>query len=85
MIAAWPGMGNVALGTVDYLRRKLKTLRFAEIKIDPLSTLEAVEVDGGVSKLPKTPSSILLHQKSGSYNFSRRSPAGRQGRDRAAK
>jgi uncharacterized protein len=63
MIAAWPGMGNVALGTVDYLRRKLKSLRFAEIRMDPLSTLDAVEVNGGISKLPKTPSSVFYYAK----------------------
>ncbi len=63
MVAAWPGMGNVALGTVDYIRRKLKALRFAEIKTDPLSILDAIEVDGGISKLPKTPASTFYYTK----------------------
>jgi len=63
MVAAWPGMGSVALGMVDYLRRKLKALRFAEIKIDPMSVLDAVEVVGGISKLPKPPSNTFYYSK----------------------
>ncbi len=64
MIAAWPGMGNVALGTVDYIRRKLKAVRFAEIKTDPLAALDAVEVKSGLSKIPKTPLSTFYYVKS---------------------
>jgi len=63
MIAAWPGMGNVALGTVDYIRRKLKAVRFAEIKTDPLAALDSVEVRGGMSKIPKTPLSTFYYIK----------------------
>ena len=63
MIAAWPGMGNVALGTVDYIRRKLKAVRFAEIKTDPFAALDAVEVKNGLSKLPKTPLSTFYYTK----------------------
>lgn len=63
MIAGWPGMGSVALGMVDYMRRKLKALRFAEIKIDPLSVLDAVDVEHGISKLPKPPSSTFYYSK----------------------
>jgi len=63
MVAGWPGMGSVALGMVDYLRRKLKAVRFAEIKIDPMSVLDSVEVQNGVSKLPKPPSSVFYYSK----------------------
>jgi uncharacterized protein len=63
MIAAWPGMGNVALGTVDYIRRKLKAVRFAEIRTDPLAALDAVEVRSGLSKIPKTPLSTFYYTK----------------------
>ena len=63
MIAAWPGMGNVALGAVDYIRKKLKAARFAEIKIDPLSTLDAVEVEDGLSRLPKPPLNTFYYTK----------------------
>lgn len=63
MIAGWPGMGNVALGMANYLRRKLKAVRFAEIKTDPLATLDAVEVNDGLSKLPRPPASIFYYTK----------------------
>ncbi|MDP3790996.1 MAG: PAC2 family protein [Candidatus Omnitrophota bacterium] len=63
MLAAWPGMGSVALGMIDYLRRKLKAVKFAEIKIDPMSVLDAVEVQEGVSKLPKPPLSTFYYSK----------------------
>lgn len=63
MIAAWPGMGNVALGAVDYIRKKLRAVRFAEIRIDPLTALDAVEVEGGLSKLPKAPLNTFYYTK----------------------
>ncbi len=63
MIAGWPGMGSVALGMVDYLRRKLKAVKFAEIKIDPMSVLDAVEIENGISKLPKPPSSAFYYSR----------------------
>ncbi|MFA5256232.1 MAG: PAC2 family protein [Candidatus Omnitrophota bacterium] len=63
MIAAWPGMGNVALGTADYIRRKLKAVRFAEIRTDPLAALDAVEVKNGLSKIPKTPLSTFYYTR----------------------
>lgn len=63
MIAAWPGMGNVALGVVDYLRRALKAVKMAEIKTDPLSALDAVDVEAGISKLPRSPTSTFYYAK----------------------
>src|SRR3989338_9586467 len=63
MIAAWPGMGNVALGTADYIRKNLKAVRFAEIKMDPLATLDAVEVEDGISKFPKPPLNTFYYVK----------------------
>lgn len=63
MIAAWPGMGNVALGTADYIRRKLKAVRFAEIKTDPFAALDSVDIRRGLSKIPKTPLSTFYYTK----------------------
>ena len=63
MIAAWPGMGNVALGTADYIRRKLRAVRFAEIKTDPLASLDSIDVRGGLSKIPKTPLSTFYYAR----------------------
>lgn len=52
IIAGWPGMGSVALGVVDYLRRKLSAEKLAEIKLDPLVTMDSVVVENGMASLP---------------------------------
>lgn len=59
MIAGWPGMGSVALGVVDYLRRKLAATKFAEIKLDPATTIDSVIVEGGLAKLPPAPKNVF--------------------------
>lgn len=64
MIAGWPGMGNVALGVVEYLRDRLKPLKIAEINIDPLLALDSVEVEKGVAKLPAPPKNTFYAAKS---------------------
>lgn len=61
VIAGWPGMGNVALGVVNYLRRRLTTTKFAEIKIDPLTTLDSVVVEDGFANLPEPPRNIFYY------------------------
>lgn len=63
MIAGWPGMGSVALGAVDYLKRKLRAIRFAEIKLDPLATLDSVSVEEGVAKFPEPPRNVFYYTK----------------------
>jgi proteasome assembly chaperone (PAC2) family protein len=35
MFAAWPGMGNVALMAMDYLRRTVDARLFAELDMEP--------------------------------------------------
>jgi len=55
MIAGWPGMGSVALGTVDYLKRKLTAVDFAEIKVDKFSILDSVIVEDGIAHLAEPP------------------------------
>jgi len=34
LVAAWPGMGNVALKAATYLREKLRAEEFGEIEAD---------------------------------------------------
>lgn len=63
MIAGWPGMGSVALGVVDYLRRKLGATKFAEIKLDPLATIDSVMVEDGVAAIPPTPKNTFYYVK----------------------
>jgi len=63
MVAGWPGMGSVALGAVNYLRRKLPAIKFAEIKVDKFSTLDSVVVDDGLASLPKGPQNLFYYTK----------------------
>ncbi|MBU0605226.1 MAG: PAC2 family protein [Candidatus Omnitrophica bacterium] len=72
MIAGWPGMGSVALGVVDYLRRKLASEKLAEIHLDPMATIDSVVVENGVADLPPGAQEYaVLHEESGSYNTGR--------------
>lgn len=63
MVAGWPGMGSVALGVVDYLRKTLKAVKFAQIKIDPMTALDAVMVENGLAALPPAPQNIFYYTK----------------------
>lgn len=63
MIAGWPGMGSVALGVVDYLRKALDAKPFAEVKLDPMATMDSVIVENGVASLPPGPRNILYYTK----------------------
>jgi hypothetical protein len=48
MIAAWPGMGYLAKISADYLRRRLKAKRFAEIRYYQ----NAISYNNGLAQLP---------------------------------
>jgi uncharacterized protein len=63
MIAGWPGMGSVALGVVDYLKRNLDATRFAEITLDRFTALEAVLVEDGLAKIPEPPKNTFYYAK----------------------
>ena len=63
MIAGWPGMGNVASGVVDYLCKKLKAVKFAQIETDPILSLDSVAVDKGIAKFPRPPQNIFYYSK----------------------
>ena len=63
MVAGWPGMGSVALGVVNYLRRKLPAIKFAEIKVDKFSGLDSVVVDDGLASLPKASQNLFYYIK----------------------
>lgn len=63
MIAGWPGMGSVALGVVDYLRRKLNAAKFAEAEIDPLTMLDSVIVEEGLATLQPPPKNTFYYTK----------------------
>ncbi len=63
MLAAWPGMGNVALGGIDYLRRELEATPFAEIDASQLSAPDAVVVEDGIAKLAKPPRNVFYFKQ----------------------
>jgi predicted ATP-grasp superfamily ATP-dependent carboligase len=63
-LAAWPGMGNVGLITVDYLRRKLDAKPFAEIDMTPFFVPDSIVVKEGIAQLPDLPSSTFYYCKS---------------------
>ncbi len=55
LLAGWPGMGNVGVGAVDYMRRELGTEVFGEIDMSQHFTPEAIVVEEGIAKLPEVP------------------------------
>ncbi|MCX7726516.1 MAG: PAC2 family protein [Chitinispirillaceae bacterium] len=63
VIAAWPGMGNVGLITVDYLRRKLDAKVFGEIDMAPFFIPDSIVVKDGIAQLPELPSSVFYYVK----------------------
>lgn len=60
-MAGWPGMGNIALGSVDYLRRNLRAIPFARIDMSEYSSPDSIVVNGGVAHLPKFPKSVFYY------------------------
>ncbi|MDD2890775.1 MAG: PAC2 family protein [bacterium] len=69
MLAAWPGVGNVGIRAVDYLRRKLKLEPLAEIEAPEFTIPEAVIVDKGHVQLPLMPRNMFYYKKSSSFNL----------------
>ena len=61
MIAGWPGMGNVAIETVDYIRKKLGAEKIAEVRLDPMATLDSVVVEDGVASFPPFPHNTFYY------------------------
>ena len=55
LLAGWPGMGNVGVGAVDYLRRELKAEAFGEIDMSEHFTPDAIVVEKGIANLPEVP------------------------------
>ncbi len=62
LLAAWPGMGQVALGAVDYIRRKLNAKPFAEIDLSDEYLPNEVVVEEGLIKLPRPPANVFYYK-----------------------
>ncbi len=63
MIVGWPGMGNVALNAVDYVRGKLGARLFAELDTEGVYLADSVIVDKGIAKIPETPRNLFFYRK----------------------
>lgn len=63
MFAAWPGMGNVALGAINYLRRSLALQPFAQIDTKLYYSPDSILVEDGFIKLPPPPRSIFYFRR----------------------
>lgn len=50
MLAAWPGIGSVGVGAMNYLRRKLGGEAIAELDLREMFTPDAVVVENGLTK-----------------------------------
>lgn len=61
VLAAWPGMGNVGLITVNYLRKKLNAQLFAEIDMSPFFIPDSIVVKTGIAQFPDIPTSIFYY------------------------
>jgi hypothetical protein len=61
MVAAWPGMGNVALRAVTYLREKLRAEEFAEIEPAGFFHPVGASIKGNIIEIPKFPKSKFYY------------------------
>ena len=59
MFAAWPGMGNVGIIAIDYLRTKLGATAFAEIDMTPFFIPDSIIVKDGIAQLPEIPGAVF--------------------------
>lgn len=63
MLAAWPGMGNVGIIAMDYLRTKLDAKVFAEIDMASFFIPDSIIVKEGVAQLPEIPGAVFYYLK----------------------
>ncbi len=77
MVAGWPGMGSVAVDSVNYVRRKLNARFLAEISTNEVYTPEGVVIDKGIISFPREPVNLFYYRKNppvifleGSHQFS---------------
>jgi predicted ATP-grasp superfamily ATP-dependent carboligase len=64
VLAAWPGMGNVGLITMGFLRRKMNAQLFAEIDMSPFFIPDSIVVKHGIAQFPDIPTSRFFYTKS---------------------
>ncbi|GIW73013.1 MAG: hypothetical protein KatS3mg102_2555 [Planctomycetota bacterium] len=59
LVAAWPGMGNVAIGAAAYLVESLGAVRLAELPPGDYFDLKRIEVKGGIVQSARLPRSTF--------------------------
>lgn len=60
LVAAWPGMGNVAVIAAGYLIQKLALRPVAELGTPGLFDIKDVEIEKGIISTPRQPRSLLF-------------------------
>ncbi len=63
LIAAWPGMGEVAFKTAEYIMQKLQMKEFAEIPSDNYSPPTAISAKGSIIQPPYFPKNKFYYYK----------------------
>jgi hypothetical protein len=63
LIAAWPGIGNVALEAADYLKDNLGAEEFAEIEALPFFDITHVSIEDNQVQSPRFPRSSFYYWK----------------------
>lgn len=63
LMAAWPGMGNVGIIAMDYLRTKLNAKILAELDLSPYFIPDSIIVKNGVAKLPELPGAVFHYSE----------------------
>jgi len=65
LVAAWPGVGNVALIAATYLKDKLKATEFGEIEPSGFFDIGGVYIKGNIIEEPQLPESKFYYWDSG--------------------
>ncbi len=63
LVAAWPGMGNVAYGAAMYLKENLQASKFAEIMPENFFYRTGIQVVDGIVEIPGLPKSEFYFYK----------------------
>lgn len=63
LLAAWPGMGNVAFGAATYLKEGLKARKCAEILPHDVFYKTGVQIKDGIVEIPELPKSEFFFYK----------------------
>lgn len=63
LIAAWPGIGNIGLTSIGYLRHKIEAELFAEIEPQHFSPPNSVSIENGILQKMEFPNSRFYYKK----------------------